>query len=156
MKALGDRSNQPFKAARPCYITNCDKKPICPSGYGAVQQLNGNKVDVNIGHGCRKGQKRTHYCPKSDMPTCRWKASAPACNIHNGCAKYELVLTSDIGVGCISGYKNLCCKTNQADEYKKQCVWKGTAPRCERDKQVSQRQTKRDRKGTFRRQRAVM
>ena len=132
VKALADRT-PPFKAAGPCYITDCSKKPTCPSGYGAVQQLNGNKGDVNIGHGCGKGQKRTYCCPSTDMPTCRWKGSAPACNIGNGCGSDELILTSDTGGGCTSGHKNLCCKTNQADQYKKQCVWKGTAPRCERD-----------------------
>lgn len=132
VKALADRS-PPFKAAGPCYVTECFKKPTCPSGYGAVQQTNGNKGDVDIGHGCGKGQKRTFCCPSSDMPTCHWKGSAPACNIKNGCDSGELTLTSDTGGGCTSGHKNLCCKTNQSDKYKDQCVWKGTAPRCERD-----------------------
>lgn len=43
-----------YKASGPCYITDCFNKSTCPSGYGAVQQINSNKQDVKIELGCGK------------------------------------------------------------------------------------------------------
>lgn len=132
LAASAERSN-PYKASGACFITECFDKPTCPSGYGAVQQINGNKQDVSIDHGCGKGQKRTYCCPSDDMPTCQWRGSAPACDVGGGCHDDESALTYDTGGGCSSGHKKLCCKNNVSDKVLSQCLWKGTAPRCERD-----------------------
>jgi len=58
-----------YDASGACFITDCAAAPSCPSDYGAVQQINGNKQNVTIEHGCSKGQKRTYCCPSDDMPT---------------------------------------------------------------------------------------
>lgn len=63
----------------------------------------------------------------------RVRGSAPACNIKSACKSDEVILTSDTGGGCTSGHKNLCCKKKTSNEALSQCVWKGSAPRCERD-----------------------
>ncbi|KAL8658049.1 MAG: hypothetical protein Q9226_001309 [Calogaya cf. arnoldii] len=123
----------PFRAGGACFITECTKTPSCPSGYGAVQQINGDKQNVKIEHGCGKGEKRTYCCPADDMPTCQWRGSAPACNIKSACSSDEIILTSDTGGGCSSGHKNLCCKQKTSNKALTQCVWKGSGPRCERD-----------------------
>ena len=130
--AASPKRSDPFKASGPCFITECFEKPTCPSGYGAVQQINGNKQDVNIDHGCAKKEKRTYCCPSDDMPTCQWRGSAPACDVGGGCKSDESALTYDTG-GCSTGHKKLCCKNNGADVSLSQCLWKGSAPRCERD-----------------------
>lgn len=104
-----------------CFITQCSKTPNreCPiNGWGAVQQLNGNKQDVSIGHGCGKGESRTYCCPKNDMPTCFWKGSAPSCTA--GCDKGDLELTYDTN-GCSSNHKTLCCKKTTSDEAVSKC-----------------------------------
>ncbi|KAJ5642215.1 glycoside hydrolase family 18 protein [Penicillium lividum] len=55
-----------YDASGQCFITDGAKSP---TGWGAVQQVNGNKQDVKITHGCSDGQKRTYCCPEDDMPT---------------------------------------------------------------------------------------
>ncbi|CAD0088215.1 unnamed protein product, partial [Aureobasidium mustum] len=126
-KGTGDNSQA-------CFISECSENPTCPfaSGFGAVQQINGKPQDVNIGHACPKGQKRTYCCPTNDMPTCRWKGSAPTCGIKGHCDNGDLELTYDTG-GCSSGHKVLCCTNSKSDEARSKCVWKGTAPVCRND-----------------------
>jgi chitinase len=110
-----------------CYVTECAKKPTCKGGMSPVQQINGNKQDVNIGHGCDKGQHRTYCCPSDNMPTCQWRCSTPfcggACHVNEG----ELDLTYDTG-GCATGHKNLCCTKSGGNFFLGQCHWYGTAP----------------------------
>ena len=127
-----DSSSQTFQQSGACFITNCAKSPTCPSGWGAVQQINGKGGDVSVDHGCDKDQKRTFCCPSNDMPTCQWRGSAVACGIKGHCKSGELELTYDTG-GCSSGHKVLCCTTSTSDEARDQCVWKGTASLCMRD-----------------------
>lgn len=90
----------------------------CPSGWGPVQQINGNKMDVRITHGCGKDEKRTYCCPSDDMPTCEWRGSAPSCQ--GACHGDEIDLTYDTG-GCSTGHKNLCCKRTTSDKARGEC-----------------------------------
>ncbi|KAF4552683.1 putative glycosyl hydrolases family 18 protein 1 [Elsinoe fawcettii] len=120
--------------SRSCFITECQDRPICPfaSGFGAVQQINGDRQDVIIGHGCAKGQSRTYCCPTNDMPTCAWKGNAPSCGIKGKCASGEVEVTYDTG-GCSTGHKVLCCGETKGNEARSKCIWKGTAPVCRND-----------------------
>ncbi|KAE8453201.1 hypothetical protein EG329_011268 [Mollisiaceae sp. DMI_Dod_QoI] len=125
-KALG-RTPPRLSPEGQCYITGCSKTPTCPSDWGAVQQMNGNRGNVSIGHGCGNKESRTFCCPSRDMPTCYWRGSATLCQ--KGCDAGDLELTYDTH-GCNFNHKTLCCKKTVSDVVADKCVWVGSAPGC--------------------------
>jgi len=108
------------QAVQSCYISECGQD--CDATYTPVLvPVKKKHVDqaANITHGCPDDQVRNYFCPKNNVPECRWVGSAPACG-SSKCNSNESSVTYATGK-CSSGHKTLCCTNTDSDKALSQC-----------------------------------
>ncbi|ODM15752.1 hypothetical protein SI65_08986 [Aspergillus cristatus] len=128
--ALSARSTSTTDQVQSCRLGECGKK--CPSGLKPAQRSDGkNKGNTGTNTGCPDGENRLYCCPPDNMPTCRWRGTAPFCK--GKCHDGEVEVSSSMsgtGASCWTGHKVLCCEQTAANKAVSECKWTGSAPSC--------------------------
>lgn len=113
-----------------CRLGECGES--CSDGLSPAQRSDGNdKGNTGTNTGCKGDESRLYCCPPDNMPTCRWRGTAPFCDgkCHDGEVEVSSSL-SGTGHDCWTGHKVLCCTQNAATEAVSHCRWTGSAPFC--------------------------